>query len=238
MSDIIPFSGNCPKNVSKDAKYGIKPNKNNRRGALAVGLTYCTDDDERWHMTTEDHPELAEMVSAVKTTYGSSPYGPFYINEYKQVIVPVGDSGQYYLAGVYSAPLKFDFEGKTISGEPVDFDGWRLQPGDTWVGPHAGIPYVLAATSDDVYYRTWPRPNVEMRVKLSAKRGKAVALQIARLLYTMKGAGGGRIYVNEFGAVFSPVTDDDTLRYVYFGQIDPNSWFPDPVETAAVPTPT
>ena len=43
--------------------------------------------------------------------------------------------------------------------------------------------------------------------------------------------GGGRFYVNEFGAVFSPITEDDRLRYVYFGQIDPHSWFPDPVET-------
>src|SRR5262249_26065714 len=154
----------------------------------------------------------------------SSP--PDNINEYKQVIVPVGETGQYYLAGVYPTPLKFEFEGKTISGEPVNFEGQRLQPGDTWVGPHAGIPYVLAAAGDDIYYRTFPRPNVEKRVKLSAQRGKAVALQIARLLYAMKGAGGGRIYVNEFGTVFSPITDDDVLRYVYFGQIDLNSWFP------------
>jgi hypothetical protein len=227
MSEIIPFSGNCPKNVSKDAKYGIKDNK--KRG-LAVGLTYCTADDERWHMTTEAHPELAEMVSDIKSTYGSSPYGPFYINEYKRVIVPVGDSGQYYPAGIYATPLKFEFEGKTISGEPVDFDGRRLQPGDTWVGPHAGIPYVLAATGDDIYYRTWPRPNVEKRVKLSGMRGQPVARQIAKMLFAMKGAGGGRIYVNEFCAVFSPITDDDGLRYVYFGQIDLDSWFPDPME--------
>jgi|HubBroStandDraft_6_1064221.scaffolds.fasta_scaffold760694_2 hypothetical protein len=230
MSDIIPFSGNRPKNVSKDAKYGIK---NYRKGGLAVGLTYRADDGERWHMTTEAHSELAEKVSAVKATYGPSPYGPFYINEYKHVIVPVGDAGEYYLAGTYSPPLKFEFEGKTISGEPVDFLGRRLQPGDTWVGPHAGIPYVLAATGDDIYYRTWPRPNVEKRERLSDKRGKAAALQISRLLYAMKGAGGGRVYVNEFWAVFSPITDGDGLRYVYFGQIDPNSWFPDPVGTAA-----
>jgi hypothetical protein len=230
MAGIVPFPGNCPKNVSKDAKYGIR---NNKKGGLAIGLTYCTDDDERWHMTTQAHPELADMVSAVKAEYGSSPFGPFYINEYKQVIVPVGDTGQYYRAGVYSTPLQFEFEGKTISGEPVDFNGKRLQPGDTWVGPHAGVPYVLTAAGDDIYYRTWPRPNVEKRVKLSAKRGPAVALQIARLLYAMKGAGGGRIYVNEFGAVFSPITEEDGLRYVYFGQIDLNSWFPDPVEGPA-----
>jgi hypothetical protein len=227
----VLFSGNCPKNVSKDAKYGVK---NDKKGGLAVGLTYCTADDERWHMTTKAHPELAEMVSAVKSEYGSSPFGPFYINEYKQVIVPVGDTGQYYLAGVYANPLKFEFEGKTIGGEPVDFDGRRLQPGDTWVGPHAGIPYVLAATGDDIYYRTWPRPNVEKRVKLSAKRGRSVAAQLARLLYMMKGAGGGRIYVNEFGAVFSPITEEEAMRYVYFGQIDLGSWFPDPIETTAL----
>ena len=233
MSDIIPFHGNCPKNVNKDAKYGIK---NNGRRGLAVGLTYYTDDDERWHMTTEAHPDLAEMVSAVKTMYGSSPYGPFYINEYRQVIVPVGDSGRYYLAGSYSTPLQFEFEKKTISGEPVDFDGRRLQPGDTWVGPHAGVPYVLAATGDDIYYRTWPRPNVEKRVRLSATRGKGVAAQIARLLYAMKGAGGGRIYANEFGAVFSPIAEEEGLRYVYFGQIDPDSWFPDPMLPSAPAT--
>src|SRR5947207_15844923 len=63
----VLFPGNCPKNVSKDAKYGIKSNK---KGGMAVGLTYCTDDDEIWHPTTEAHPELAEMVSAIKTEYG------------------------------------------------------------------------------------------------------------------------------------------------------------------------
>ena len=35
------------------------------------------------------HPELADMVNDVKRTYGVAPNGPFYINEYKHVIVPV-----------------------------------------------------------------------------------------------------------------------------------------------------
>ena len=51
-------------------------------------------------------------------------------------------------------------------------------------------------------------------MKLSAKRGKQVALQIARATVAMKGAGGGRIYVNEFGLCSAPLTEDDTLRYV------------------------
>src|SRR5215469_806328 len=123
-------------------------------------------------MTTKEHPALAEMVNEVKTAHGPGPYGPFYINEYKQLIVPVGEAAQYYLAGTYEAPPHFEFEGKTISGKPVDLNGQPLRPGDTWVGPHAGIPYVLAASGDDIYYRTVPRPNVEKRVKLSAHRGK------------------------------------------------------------------
>ena len=139
-------------------------------------------------MTTKAHPELADMVNDVKRTHGTGPNGPFYINEYKQVIVPVGDEAQYYFAGTYDAPLQFEFEGKTISGEPLDLDGKPLRPGDTWTGPHAGIPYVLAAAGNDVYYRTFPRPNVEKRVKLSAEKGRSAAEQIARLLSAFKGA--------------------------------------------------
>src|ERR1700683_366322 len=156
MKTFAFFPGNCPRNVSKDAKYSVRGNDGR------IGLTYRTGDDERWHMTTKDHPALAEMVNEVKIAHGTGPHGPFYINEYKQVIVPVGDSAQYYFAGTYDAPLQFEFEGKTISGESVDLSGRPLRPGDTWVGPHAGIPYVLAATGNDVYYRTFPRPGVEM----------------------------------------------------------------------------
>jgi hypothetical protein len=101
------------------------------------------------------------------------------------------------------------------------------------MGPHAGIPYVLTAGGNDVYYKTRPRPNVTKDILLSSKRGKAVAAQIARTLAVLKGPGGGRFYVNEFGAVFSPVTGEEGMNYIYFGKIDMNSWFPDPLETQA-----
>src|SRR6185436_18992418 len=113
MATFSVFPGNCPRNVSKDAKYGVRGTDGR------VGLTYCTADDERWHMTTEAHRELADMVNDVKRTHGSGPNGPFYINEYKQVIVPVGDATKYYIAGTYSQPLQFEFDGRTISGEPL-----------------------------------------------------------------------------------------------------------------------
>lgn len=226
MTAFNLFTGNCPHNVSKDAKYSVRGTDGR------VGLVYRADDDERWHMTTKDHPELVEMVNDVKRTLGSGPNGPFYINEYKQVIVPVGDEATYYLAGTYERPLQFEFEGKVISGEPFDLDGKPLRPGDLWTGPHAGIPYVLTASGDDVYYRTFPRPDVEKRVRLSSKRGKSVAVQVARMLSTFKG-GSGRFYVNEFCSVFCPVNAAEGLQYVYVGQMDLASWFPAPSTSAA-----
>jgi len=220
------FSGNCPRNVSKDAKYSVRTGN----GKYVVGLMYHADEGERWHMTTEDHPDLVEMVNAVKTTHGTAPGGPFYINEYKHVIVPIGESGLYYLAGRYERVLHFDFEGNRISGEPVNSHGAPLILGDQWTGPHAGIPYVLSAGGNDIYYRSRPRPNVTTDVLLSSKRGKAIASQIARMLAVLKGPSGGRVYVNEFGVVFSPVSDDNGMNYVYFGQISMDAWFPDPTE--------
>ena len=222
------FPGNCPHNVSKDAKYSVRGSDGR------VGLTYCTADDERWHMTTTAHPALANMVNDVKRTHGSGPNGPFYINEYKQVIVPVGDAAQYFFAGTYIEPLQFEFDEKRISGEPLDFDGTPLRPGDTWEGPHAGVPYVLTAGGDDVYYRVFPRPDVEKRVKLSAERGRTVAEQVARLLSAFKGPGGGRFYVNEFCSVFSPINGADGLHYIYIGQIDLDSWFPNQLASVTV----
>lgn len=229
MKTFEVFPGNCPRNVSKDAKYSVRGTDGR------IALTYSTADDERWHLTTKVHPGLVEMVNDVKRTHGKGPNGPFYINEYKQVIVPVGDDAQYYFAGTYDAPLQFEFDGKVISGEPRDLNGKPLRPGDTWTGPHAGVPYVLTAAGDDIYYRTFPRPNVEKKVKLSAGKGKSTAVQIAQLLSAFKGPGGGRIYVNEFCSVFSPINVTDSWQYLYIGQISLDSWFSNPLASQPVP---
>jgi hypothetical protein len=46
----------------------------------------------------------------------------------------------------------------------------------------------------------------------------------------------GRFYVNEFGAVFSPVAGEGGVNYAYFGKIRMDPWFPDPTETAIAVT--
>src|SRR5262245_61327406 len=104
MPQFPIFRGNCPRNVSKDAKYSVRSGKT----GPVIALTYSTYDDERWYMTTEQHPELVTLVNRAKTAHGNKPNGSFYINEYKQVIVPVADSDTYYLTGIYDRPLRFD----------------------------------------------------------------------------------------------------------------------------------
>ena len=227
MPEFPVFRGNCPANVSKDAKYSVRSGKT----GPVVALTYNTGDDERWYMTTEKHPELVSMVNAVKTAHGGAPNGSFYINEYKQVIVPVIGSSDYYLAPSYDKPLRFEFEGKTLSGEPVDWDGNPLSPGAEWTGPHPGIPYVLAAGGNDVYYSYSPRPNVEKRVKLTKVMDSPTAVEVAARIRDHKGYSGGRFYVNEFRSIFAPVQEGYDWRYIYIGELDLGKWFPPFVPT-------
>ena len=221
----VRFLGNCPSNVNKDAKYTVRL----EWGEYVVGIYYRSTEGELWYPSNVDHPDLVEMVNNIKTRFSGSPGGAFYINEYQQVLVPViGEEKDYYLAGEYNQPLEFEFEGKILSGDAKDLDGKPINPGDVWVGPHPGIPYVLRAGGKDIYYKYWVRPRVEKEVHLSdciGKEAEKVALEIARL----KGAAGGRFYVNEFCQMFTPRTGDSGLNYIYLGKItDLRYWFPKP----------
>jgi hypothetical protein len=224
MAMFSRFEGNCPRNVAKDAKYSVRTGKE----GPVIALTYRALEDERWHVTTEKHPELVQMVNAVKLSLGLPPNGAFYINEYKQVIVPTAASDAYFLAGRYDQPLRFEFEGKTLSGEAIDLEGNPLSSGDTWTGPHPGIPYLLVAGGDDIRYTIQPRPNVEKDVKLSKVIGSQAAQAVAARIRSVKGYPGGRFYVNEFRTVFAPIEEGREWRYVYVGQIDLAAWFPEP----------
>jgi hypothetical protein len=110
-----------------------------------------------------------------------------------------------------------------------DLDGRPIEPGDTWTGPHPGIPYVLGSGGKDVYYESHPRANVTKKVKLSSYVGADVAAQMGSRIQQVKGWDGGRFYVNEWREMFAPVSGADGLTYVYIGHLgldDP--WFPKP----------
>jgi hypothetical protein len=222
MPEFPVFKGNCPNNVNKDAKYTVRSGPT---GPI-VSITYNTRDGEKWYASTELHPELVAMVNAVKSAHGGGLNGSFYINEYQQVIVPVVGNDEYYLAGTYSKRLRFEFEGKILSGEPIDWQGNPLSPGDAWVGPHPGVPYVLKAGGTDIEYRFSPRPNVEKVVKLSKVIDPAKALSMAAKIREHKGYSGGRFYVNEFRSIFAPIKEGYEWQYIYAGELDLDKWFP------------
>jgi hypothetical protein len=221
------FAGNCPRNVSKDAKYGIRSGPN----GPVVRLVFRSSEGEKWYATTEDHPQLVKMVNDVKLAVGGEPYGSFYINEYRQVIVPVIGETDYYLAGEYDGKLRFAFEGKTLSGEAMDLDNNPLSIGDTWVGPHPGIPYKLCAGGKDISYEISPRPNVVKDIFLSRNIGPEAASKVAGRIRAFKGTGGGPFYINEWRVMFAPISEGKEWRYVYVGRlVEDESWFPKPAE--------
>jgi hypothetical protein len=132
------------------------------------------------------------------------------------------------IAGRYDQSLRFEFEGKTLSGEAIDLEGNPLASGDTWTGPHPGIPYVLTAGGDDIRYTIQPQPNVEKDVKLSKMIGPDAARAVAAKIRSVKGFAGGRFYVNEFRTIFAPIQEGREWRYVYAGQLDLAAWFTEP----------
>lgn len=226
VSSHLQYTGNCPRSVNKDAKYAVRLVK----GQALVTLTYTAPNGEQWLASTEDHAELVRLVNEIKMDVGGAPNGLFYINEHRQVIVPVGQEATYYLAAKeYDAPLRFEFEGNIISGEGVDWQGQPLAHGDTWRGPHAGIPYILEPGMADIRYESNPRPMVTRKVRLSSIVGREAASQIARRIGGTKGWQGGRFYINEWRQLFAPVTTDDNLEYRYIGLLeDDEPWFPKP----------
>jgi len=219
MDDLVIFEGNCPGNVSKDAKYSVR----REEGQYVVGIVYHTGDGEKWYPTTDAHDELVNMVNEVKEGVNGVPGGSFYINEYRQVIVPAGNPVAYYLAGEYTEDLIFDFEGYKISGMPCDLDGNSLDPKDKWQGPHAGIPYILRAGARDICYKKQIRPRVTRDFILSDYVGEQEAQKVAAKIRNVLGFNGGRFYINEFRQLFTG------MPYIYIGELERDEpWFPKP----------
>lgn len=242
MTTHTLYRGLWPQNVSKLAKYAIKFFD----GIWKVCVLYDAGEGLRYLAVEGGDTDLAAGVNAVKTALREQPGGPFYVNEYRHVIVPIrGEAGSgvgshYYFAGLLHEDLRFEFEGQPLTTRPVRPDGTPLTPGDRWVGPRPGIPYVLSAGGSDIYYQTPAlteddppriRPSMTRRVQLSKVLGNRTLIrQAVAPVAGVRGHQGGRFYVNEHGAMFTPVDagDGNGIDYIYCGQIDKAAWFPEP----------
>ena len=215
------YLGNVPSNVNKTAKYSVVNAAGNSAG-MEIRLVYLLGQREKTLVTTRSHTELVTMVNAVKKEHGGSDGGAFYINEYGHVLVPAGDD--CHCAGKYDRYLEFEFEGLKISPKPPE----DAKPGDPWKGPQVGIRHTLAAGGVDIRYKSETRPGVEKDICLSDFCGSPAAKRLAGRLADIKGRSGGRIYINEARAFFTP-TAADSNEFVYLGSLDEDEWFPAPL---------
>ncbi len=242
MQAPILYKGPWPQNVSKLAKYAVRLVD----GTWRITVFYEASAGLRYLAVEGGGEDLVARINALKTQLKAQPGGAFYVNEFRHVLVPVatddesGTGSCYYYAGRLVEDFSFEYEGKPLLTKPVDGDGNPLKPGVKWVGPRPGIPYVLAAGGGDIYYETPalseedpPRvlPRTTRRVLLSkVLKDKEAVKRAVRPVATVRGHGGGRFYVNEHGAMFTPVRSDEDggLEYIYCGMIERSAWFPEP----------
>jgi hypothetical protein len=241
MSTPTLYCGVWPQNVSKLAKYGVRF----LEGDWKITVLYDAGAGLRYLAVEGGEADLPCHINAVKTMFQDTPGGAFYVNEYRHVIVPVkGDASSvgshYYYVCRLDGDFVFEFEGQPLTTRPVCPDGKMLNHGDRWIGPRPGVPYVLAAGGGDIYYETPAltddnppaiRPMMTRRVQLSKVLGnKTLLAKAVGPIASLRGHQGGRFYVNEHGAMFTPVEagDGNGIDYVYCGQVDRTAWFPEP----------
>lgn len=214
----LPYPGNIPSNVSKDAKYSVVSGQD----GYEVRLVYRLSSREKALLTTDGHPGLVDMVNEVKQEANGAPGGAFYINEFLDVLVPT-TKGECYFAGTYQRLLEFDLGGGETIG-PRAPEG--LEPGAPWAGPHVGIRYKLKAGGRDISYSRVDGSR-EREFRLSDEHGADAAAALAKRLAVQKGNAGGRMYLNEAGEFLSPPPGPDQ-DFVYLGALDEDLWFPPP----------
>ena len=240
MSTTQLYPGPWPQNVNKAAKYAVR----HVDGAMRVVVLYETGEGEQYVAIEEERPDLVEIVNAVKVAQSQQPGGPFYVNEYRHVIVPVahreadGTQAHYWYAGRLDGDLRFRFHDASLTTDAVAPNGEPLSPGDLWLGPRPGIPYVLAAGGQDIYWKSpsltdehppQVKPHTTRKVKLSRiLRDSAAVRRACEPVARIRGHAGGRFYVNERGVMFTPLEEDGVLEYTYCGRIDRDAWFPEP----------
>src|SRR4051812_38092513 len=94
QSSLRRYTGLSPQRVNRDAKYSVT-------AGGAIRLEYRESLRVRYLLTTEDHPDLAELVNDIKVEWTGSRGGAFYINEFRYVLVPDGSGGPCFYAGQF-----------------------------------------------------------------------------------------------------------------------------------------
>ena len=164
-------------------------------------------------------PGLVEAVNRGKFVGRQSDGGSFVINEFGHVLSPTGQG--VFCVGTLEGLPTFRQGGLVLTPEPHG-----LQPGDVWTGLLAGVRYRLKAGGSDIEYERADGRLVRLSDVVGAGPARATASGFARIR-----SDGGRLYVNEAGAVITPMQRGQTWVDVYVGRVDHDRWFPAPEVT-------
>ncbi len=156
--------------------------------------------------------------------------GPFLVNEWKQVLKPIGDEEGYrqvlFLGEFPHLRFLFRLEDQEIDNSSSD----GLRPGDRWPHHEAGIRYRFDLR-DGVILREVQRREEFALEETTERLPDPPAHLMDGLKRARQGQLAGRFFVNEHGLAFTPEAEREEgadVRMLYAGRIDVerDRWFP------------
>lgn len=164
----------------------------------------------------EPHPEIESQIP---------DGGPFFVNEWKQVLKPVlGEEGYrdvLYLGEFPDLHFRFQFRGRIFDNGISE----GLEPGDGWQQQEVGMMYQY-----DLSKHLISREIISWEDFAAVHQKETLDSPPDRLLDAFArarpGRRAGRFYVNEHGIVFLPAADEADMP-VFVGRIDVerDPWF-------------
>ena len=216
------FTGPREPVIPRERKYHLRRSREHdeyRPSIVFVDHRSGTLEEYEAIHTEDPWPQVVNDINEIAEVHTGASGGIFYVNEYKQVIKPVGTAPTVDIfVGEYPG-INFQFEipgVKTIDNSDVS----ELQVGDDWPHHKVGIRYHYSAGRGQVFYRK-EEGNVIRRVAIS------VPASLEKGLYLTKDGSGGQFYVNEHGHAFAPSVKNPTGPDVYVGSLDLSArdWF-------------
>lgn len=206
-------------NIPVERKYSVVSSKYHGQYRPTIQFTdYQNDIVYSEVYTTEPFEQLVSDINEVAFIHSGAAGGVFYVNEFKQVIKPVGgisDSANIYVGEYPDLHFIFDCKGRLIDNDDVS----GLEVGDPWPHQKVGTRYHYSAHRGIVYYEH-EDGNTIRRCQFTISPG------IIDALWEVKNRHGGQFYVNEHGHVFAPQIEEGPGTDFYVGTIDYSQWLP------------
>ena len=196
-------------------KYAVRYHPRLRR-RVACRIYDRERDAEVTLFSPRSHPEIES---------GIPDGGPFFVNEWKQVLKPVlgGDGFRevLYLGEFPDLRFRFVFGGRVFDNADVQ----GLRPGDRWEHQEAGMMYKYDLSQGVISREivSWEEYAAVHETETLDSPSPALLSAFARARASRR---SGRFYVNEHGIIFLPAAREADMP-VFVGRVDVTSdpWF-------------